>query len=307
METIALGENTKQSKIQEVVFLEKEGTRELKPKTGRNVKLKSHKLKTCLVFLNFSSGVNVGTPFAHAAKRLEKVQPDFSVSEAVKLSLPSVVSIDTQDAKQKLTPDSFYQFLELPSSLGQQVGTKSLGAGFFVFDSRTILTNYHVVKDATSIRLKLSNGLEVFTSKLVAFDENLDIALLRVENPPYSLNEMKVSKINPTHNPSAGETVIALGNPFGFHNSVSAGIISATKRKVHDFGDLQLLQTDAAMNPGNSGGPLLNLKGQVIGVNNAVAQGAQRIGFAIPIIAIYPKLKKLYLAASQKNKSIKNL
>jgi serine protease Do len=161
------------------------------------------------------------------------------------------------------------------------VPQKGAGSGFIVDKRGYILTNEHVVRGADEIKITMKDGKK-FEGKVVGQDATLDIAVVKIDTKGASLPTLPLgdsSKIR------VGEWVIAIGNPYGFANSVTAGIISATGRTLEDLGKKNLIQIDAAINPGNSGGPLLNLKGEVIGINVAIVAGAQGIGFAIPINA----------------------
>jgi serine protease Do len=154
---------------------------------------------------------------------------------------------------------------------------KGAGSGFIIDKEGYILTNEHVARGADKIKITLKDG-RTFDGKAVGHDAMLDLAVIKIEAhdlPTVTLGNS--SKIRP------GEWAIAIGNPYGFSNTVTAGIISATGRTLGDIGKRDLIQTDAAINPGNSGGPLLNIQGEVIGINVAIVAQAQGIGFAIPI------------------------
>ncbi|MFH1362275.1 MAG: trypsin-like peptidase domain-containing protein [bacterium] len=156
---------------------------------------------------------------------------------------------------------------------------KGSGSGF-IFDKKGhILTNHHVVEKADEIKVTLKDGRKI-KAEVIGSDESLDLAVLKVE-----AKDLKVLPLGDSDILRPGEWVIAIGNPYGFANTVTTGIISATNRSLKDLGKKNLIQTDAAINPGNSGGPLLNLNGEVIGINVAIVAGAQSIGFAIPINA----------------------
>ncbi len=157
------------------------------------------------------------------------------------------------------------------------VPVKGAGSGFIIDDQGHILTNAHVVKGADKIKVTTKDG-KSYDATLVGIDSNIDLAVLKAKAsglPSMTLGDS--SKIRP------GQWVIAIGNPYGFSNTVTAGIISATGRTLEDLGKKNLIQTDTPINPGNSGGPLIDLNGNVIGVNVAIAAGAQGIGFAIPV------------------------
>lgn len=154
---------------------------------------------------------------------------------------------------------------------------KGAGSGFIIDSKGYILTNEHVVRGADEIKITLKDGRKL-KGKVAGKDSSLDLAIIKVEAkdlPTLKLGDS--SKIRP------GEWVIAIGNPYGFSNTVTAGIVSATGRTIKNLGKKNLIQTDTPINPGNSGGPLLNLNGEVIGMNVAIVSGAQSIGFAIPV------------------------
>lgn len=157
------------------------------------------------------------------------------------------------------------------------VPLKGAGSGFIINKEGYILTNQHVIHAADKIKVTLKDG-RTFDAKAVGQDKTLDIAVIKIEAhdlPTINLGDS--SKLRP------GEWVIAIGNPYGFSNTVTSGIISALGRDLKDLEKKDLIQTDAAINPGNSGGPLLNLKGEVVGINVAIVAQAQGICFAVPI------------------------
>ena len=169
-----------------------------------------------------------------------------------------------------------------------------LGSGCFITSSGLVVTNEHVVRRATSIKLSLDTG-ETFGAELLAADPVNDLALLQAKTE----KPLQVIPMGGSADLMLGETVIALGNPFGFENSVTMGIVSALNREitvgsgegaVHYEG---LVQTSALINPGNSGGPLVNVLGELVGINSAVVDHAQGIGFAIPIDRVRDKLAPL--------------
>jgi serine protease Do len=171
----------------------------------------------------------------------------------------------------------------------------SLGSGFVLNAEGFILTNNHVVKDATDIRVRLSDGRE-FTAKTVGRDPLTDVALIKLSNPPKDLPTVVLGNSDTLRQ---GDFVLALGSPFGLRDTATLGIVSAKHRAGINPGGTydDFIQTDAAINPGNSGGPLFNLKGEVVGINTAIVspQIGQGIGFAVPIDiakAILPQLKE---------------
>jgi serine protease Do len=158
------------------------------------------------------------------------------------------------------------------------------GTGFLIAENGEILTNNHVIQGAARIEVQLDDGRR-YPAEVLGRDERLDVALLRVKAPGVPLHP---ARLGDSDRLSVGDWVMAMGNPYGLTQSVTAGIVSAVGRTGHElhlgddnFGNL--LQTDASINPGNSGGPLLNLAGEVVGINVAVHRAAQGVGFAIPI------------------------
>jgi len=170
---------------------------------------------------------------------------------------------------------------------------QGLGTGFVYDKSGLVLTNNHVVEDGTEISVKFADQREV-AAKIVGRDKPADVAVLRVED--HALSPLKLGDSDAVE---VGDWVVAIGNPFGLSHTVSAGILSAKGRTHEDvkgldeFGYFNFLQTDAAINQGNSGGPLLNLKGEVVGINSAIRANANNIGFAIPINMVKELLPSL--------------
>ena len=153
------------------------------------------------------------------------------------------------------------------------------GSGFVIDSKGLIVTNAHVIQGTNEIKVQFAGNKKFYKADLVGKDDLSDIALIRVKaNRP-----LKPVKLGNSETIQVGERVAAFGNPHGYGHSMTQGIISAVKREIDDLNLFPLLQTDASINPGNSGGPLVNLKGEVVGVNNAIAAGAQGISFAIPI------------------------
>jgi serine protease Do len=157
---------------------------------------------------------------------------------------------------------------------------RGVGSGFIVSADGVILTNAHVVDDAEEVSVKLTDKRE-FTAKVLGVDKTTDIAVLKIQAsglPYVKVGDPKTTKV--------GEWVVAIGQPFGFENTVTSGIVSAKSRSLPGDSYVPFIQTDAAVNPGNSGGPLFNLKGEVIGVNSQIfsrSGGFQGLAFAVPI------------------------
>ncbi|MCX6896977.1 MAG: trypsin-like peptidase domain-containing protein, partial [Verrucomicrobia bacterium] len=183
----------------------------------------------------------------------------------------------------------------------------SLGSGVIIDEDGYLVTNDHVVRRADKIQIQLATTKEVYEARLIATDPKNDIALLKITAPPGT--KFTAIKFAPDDDLLLGETVLALGNPFGLGGSVSRGILSSKSRIRPTAGqDLEIpncLQTDAAINPGNSGGPLVNLRGELIGVNVAVLEQsggriARGIGFAVPIQLVTEALGKAFTPESSR-------
>ena len=172
--------------------------------------------------------------------------------------------------------DFFHRFFgDIPPREFKQ---RSLGSGFIISDDGYIFTNNHVIEQADKILVKLSDGKE-YEAKVIGRDAKTDIALIKIkpgENLP-------VADMGDSEKLRVGEWVIAIGNPFGLEQTVTAGIVSAKGRVIGAGPYDNFIQTDASINPGNSGGPLFSLDGKVIGINTAIVAQGQGIGFAIPI------------------------
>jgi len=160
-----------------------------------------------------------------------------------------------------------------------QLKTHALGSGFVISDDGLILTNNHVVEKADEIKIKTLDGAE-YDAKVVGRDPKTDIALIQIKAKG---KLPKAAKLGESEATRVGDWVIAVGNPFGLGNTVTAGIISAKGRVIGAGQYDDFLQTDAAINPGNSGGPLFNMNGEVVGINTAIVAQGQGIGFATPI------------------------
>lgn len=214
------------------------------------------------------------------------VVPNFSA--IVEQQGPAVVNVSvTGMTKTKTTGpqfdpnDPFYDFLRRFGGIprgGQP--THAVGSGFIVDASGVILTNAHVVADASEVMVKLTDKRE-FKAKVIGVDRETDVAVLRID-----AKNLPTVRIGNPQKLKVGEWVLAIGSPFGFENSVTSGIVSAKSRALPDEGYVPFLQTDVAINPGNSGGPLFNLNGEVVGINSQIysrSGGYQGLSFAIPI------------------------
>lgn len=191
---------------------------------------------------------------------------------------------DTEE-KQSLFKDFFNDIFE--STPRRQLKQKSLGSGFIISKAGFILTNRHVISEADQITVRLSDRRE-FIGKIISKDNDRDLAVIKI--PPHE--DLPVAFLGDSAKIQVGEWAIAIGNPFGLDRTVTVGVISATGRSHLGLSDEgAFLQTDASINVGNSGGPLLNVAGQVIGINTAVLASGQGIGFAIPINAVKEMIK----------------
>jgi serine protease Do len=215
--------------------------------------------------------------------------PDFT--DLVEKSTPAVVNITTivdgKPGSQTPMPDEmrhfFKQFgvpdLAVPGN-GRSSPVRGQGSGFIISSDGYILTNAHVVADADEVTVKLNDKRE-FRAKVIGSDKTTDIALIKIKAD--NLPQMSIGDPNQL---KVGEWVLAIGEPFGFENSVSAGIVSAKGRALPKDNYVPFIQTDAAVNPGNSGGPLLNMRGEVVGINSQIVSrsgGYMGLSFAIPI------------------------
>ncbi|HZY59042.1 MAG TPA: Do family serine endopeptidase [Candidatus Binataceae bacterium] len=219
--------------------------------------------------------------------------PDF-VDLAAKLS-PTVVNISTESKSDEPSGESLIP-KELPFQMPPEErfaphGVKSLGSGFIINRKGYILTNDHVVENADKIMVALTNGRN-YPGKVIGRDSKTDVALLKIDVG----GDLPAAPLGDSGQLKVGEWVIAIGNPFGFDHSVTAGIISAKGRFIPgSYNDY--IQTDASINPGNSGGPLIDLQGAVIGVNSAIytrTGSSMGIGFAIPINLVKEELPELH-------------
>ncbi|MGA8862894.1 MAG: DegQ family serine endoprotease [Gallionella sp.] len=178
--------------------------------------------------------------------------------------------------------DPFYQFFRQFHAPAPQnsIPTHGLGSGFIISRDGVILTNAHVVADADEVIVKLTDKRE-FKAKVIGIDKPSDVAVLKI-----NAKDLPTVKIGDSRTVRVGQWVVAIGSPFGFENSVTAGIISAKSRSLPDENYTPFLQTDVPINPGNSGGPLFDLNGEVIGINSQIytqSGGYQGLSFSIPI------------------------
>ncbi|MCP4456192.1 MAG: PDZ domain-containing protein [Planctomycetes bacterium] len=206
----------------------------------------------------------------------------------------AVVNISGQQTVSRSSWPGF----DLPNMLdfggphGQQK-VPVLGSGFVVHASGYIVTNAHVVRGTDKLKVIFSDGRE-YRASVVNTDTIRDLAVLVIKAPP----PLQAVNLGRSHDLMIGESVIAIGNPFGYSNTLTRGVISALSRDIQistEFWLRGLIQTDASINPGNSGGPLLNIVGDLIGINTAIKADAQNIGFAIPVDALVNNISHMLM------------
>lgn len=218
--------------------------------------------------------------------------PDFTA--LIKKNAPTVVQVDTRSlggtnlnrqSRQQATPEDLLRYFfegrgNFPQIQPQDQPSTSHGSGFFIDDSGYILTNAHVVDDSDEITVSTTDQTE-YDAELIGLDERTDIALLKINK-----QGLPAAKIGNSDEIEVGNWVLAIGSPFGFDYSATKGIVSAVSRSLPDGTYVPFIQTDAAVNPGNSGGPLFNLDGEVIGVNSQIYSRTgvfSGVAFAVPI------------------------
>ena len=242
--------------------------------------------------LSISGAAAAVNPSANAAESARALAlPDFadivaqhgaavvnvSVSGTMKAGVAAIPGMPQPDPNDPLY--EFFRRFQIPTPKGG-MPTHGQGSGFVVSPDGVILTNAHVVAGADEVTVKLTDKRE-FKAKVLGIDKLTDVAVLRI-----AAKDLPVVRIGDPQHTRVGEWVVAIGSPFGFENSVTAGIVSAKSRSLPDEGYVPFLQTDVAINPGNSGGPLFNLNGEVIGINSQIysrSGGYQGLSFAIPI------------------------
>ncbi|TDQ66759.1 serine protease Do [Maritalea mobilis] len=254
-------------------------------------------LKTATLFAFAVFFMAVSTLFASA-------KGPVSFAPLVKELQPAVVNISTTRMARR---DLGFEFPELPDNSplqdlfdrfqepdfehDEQQESRSLGSGFVIDAAGTIVTNYHVIEGATEIWASFVDGSRL-RARILGVDQKTDIAVLKVETN----RQLPYVRFGDSERAEIGDWVMAIGNPFGLGGSISAGIVSARNRDINSGPYDNFIQTDAAINQGNSGGPLFNVDGEVIGINTAIISrtgGSLGIGFSIPINLAKPVIRQL--------------
>lgn len=215
--------------------------------------------------------------------------PDFT--QLVEKEGPAVVNISIKQTRSSRGPalrgipedDPLYEFFRRfspPEQNQREEPTQSLGSGFIISTDGIVLTNAHVVANADEVTVRLTDKRE-FKAKVLGVDKRSDVAVLKIPG-----TDLPIVNLGDSSKVKQGEWVVAIGSPFGFDNTVTAGIVSAKGRSLPDDNYVPFIQTDVAINPGNSGGPLFNLSGEVVGINSQIYSrtgGYMGLSFAIPI------------------------
>ncbi len=246
----------------------------------------------CLLFLLYPANLSEGS---------DRRTP---VVEAVEKVGPAVANISTERMVVQRHTDPFFsdrselfrEFFESYFGTYEKKKVETpLGSGVIIDPEGYIVTNEHVTSAASKLLVSLSDGSQ-YEAQLISSDPEMDLAVLKVETG----KPLPYVRLGTSRDLMIGETVIALGNPLGFENSVTTGVLSAVNRTITvpgKYGGIKyegLIQTDALINPGNSGGPLININGELIGINAAIVATAQGIGFAIPVDRVKETLVKLF-------------
>jgi serine protease Do len=234
-----------------------------------------------LLALGVALALAAGAPPARADKDSRRTP----IVGAVERVAPATVNITSTQQVRRANPffgDPFFdQFFERYRDPRPRTA-QNLGTGVIIDEHGHVLTNEHVLAGATETRVTLSDGRE-FPCEVIGTDPDNDLGVLRIN----AQGEYPIAPLGDSEDVMIGETVIAIGNPFGLNHTITTGVLSATQRSIQAPGRGReyhgFLQTDASINPGNSGGPLVNVDGEVIGVNTAILGNAEGIGFAIPI------------------------
>ncbi|MDO8426338.1 MAG: DegQ family serine endoprotease [Deltaproteobacteria bacterium] len=231
------------------------------------------------------AGTAVSRDFVELAKRLSPMVVNISTTQVIK-ERPLVPFPEFKGPFDEFFGDDFNKFFNEPH---REFKRQSLGSGFVINKEGYILTNFHVIENATEIIVTLSSDKKDYKAKVVGQDQKLDIALIKIKPEV----DLPVAPLGNSDDLQIGEWVLAIGNPFGLGGSVTSGIVSQKGRVIGAGPYDNFIQTDASINPGNSGGPLFNMRGEVVGINTAIIAGGQGIGFATPINMVKDVLVQL--------------
>jgi len=249
-------------------------------------------MRTFWAALSVAAIAFVPMPGRARGQEVSRVTP---IVRAVRKARPAVVNISTE----KLVTTRWGAFGRdifediFPSPFRRKVPVQSLGSGVLVHPEGFLVTNAHVIRRAQKITVTLADKSRL-PAKIISADPTHDLAVLKIEPPKGK--ELAYLPPGRSDDLMVGETVVAIGNPLGFSHSVTSGIISAVDRTLEFEGGVKyggLIQTDTPINSGNSGGPLLNIRGELIGINTAIRADAQNIGFAISVDALTKELPDL--------------
>ncbi|MBI5886991.1 MAG: Do family serine endopeptidase [Deltaproteobacteria bacterium] len=233
-----------------------------------------------------AASVSPGANFVELASKLSPTVVNISTTQVInQRERPVVPFPDFKAPFDDFFGDDFNKFFNAPRG---EFKRQSLGSGFIINKDGYILTNQHVIDNATEILVTLSESKKDYKAAVIGQDRKLDIALIKIEAgnlPSVTIGDSEALQV--------GEWVMAIGNPFGLGGTVTAGIVSQKGRVIGAGPYDNFIQTDASINPGNSGGPLFNVRGEVVGINTAIIAGGQGIGFATPINMVKDILMQL--------------
>jgi len=288
-------------------------------------------VSTLAILFTLALGILIGTLVSRGVRAAQKqtkasdaqeleipapIQLSSTFSKISKAIAPAVVNINTESTVKPQTQfhrrapqgqgggqgggedpfeDFFQRFFEFgPQGQEQEFKQKSLGSGVIVDRNGYILTNDHVINKADKIKVKILDDPKLYDARVVGFDKETDLAVIKIDSD----KPLTAAKLGNSNGLNVGDWVLAVGSPFGLEETVTAGIISAKGRDLGGSQFQRFVQTDAAINPGNSGGPLLDMAGEVIGINTAIATETGSyagVGFALPstvAIGVYNQLIK---------------
>ena len=250
--------------------------------------------------LTIPSAQAISSEFTKLAKQLEPSVVNITTDYTPKARTNSKnrgPQVEENGDEEEDSMDLFRRFFRGPGGAetpARPFKQEATGSGFIVDKNGYVITNYHVIEKADHIKVKMQGDRTDYKAKVIGFDRETDIAVIKIDTgralPPVKVGNSDAVQV--------GDWAVAIGSPFGLEASVTAGIISATGRDVGSQQFQRFIQTDAAINPGNSGGPLLNIRGELIGVNTAIATvngGYQGIGFALPVntaVRVYNQIIK---------------